>query len=74
MTLEVGRDKGKPSFKNVSKELLYIYADINEDGVVELIRLFDDSLHNYSCSYDNNGLKVFQLRFYEVPPNYLGLN
>lgn len=79
VTLEVGRDKGKPRFENVSKELLYIYADIDEDGVVELIPLFDDSLQDYFWSYDNNGLKVLQLRFYEVPttvptPEELGFN
>jgi hypothetical protein len=79
VTLEVGREKGKPRFENVSKELLYIYADIDEDGVVELIPLFDESLQDYFWSYDNNGLKVLQLRFYEVPttvptPEDLGLN
>ena len=79
VTLEVSRTKGKPRFENVSQELLYIYADINEDGIVERIPLFDDSLEDYFWSYDNNGLKVLQLRFYEVPttlasPEDLGLN
>jgi len=79
VTLEVTRTKGKPRFVNVSKELLYIYADIDEDGIVERIPLFDDSLQDYFWSYDNNGLKVLQLRFYEVPttvpsPEDLSLN
>ncbi|MGD9142841.1 MAG: hypothetical protein PVG61_03230 [Dehalococcoidia bacterium] len=79
VTLEVTRTKGKPRFEDVSKELLYIYADIDEDGVVERVPLFDDSLEDYFWSYDNNGLKVLQLRFYEVPttvpsPDDLGLN
>lgn len=79
VTLEVGRDKGKPRFENVSKELLYIYADIDADGIVELVPLFDDALQDYYWSYDNAGLKVLQLRFYEVPttvptPEDLGLN
>ena len=78
VTLEVSRTKGKPRFENVSKELLYIYADIDEDGIVERLPLFDDALQDYFWSYDNNGLKVLQLRFYEVPttvptPEELGL-
>jgi hypothetical protein len=29
--------------------------------------LFDSSLQNYFWSYDNNGLKLLQLRFYQLP-------
>jgi hypothetical protein len=68
--LEVERSKGKPRFENVSKELLYIYADITpDDGIDNVVRvpLFDDSLEGYFWDYDNNGLKVLQLRFYEIP-------
>ncbi len=61
------RNKGKSSFTDVSKELLYIYADINADGTLERYNLFNDALMNYYWSYDNSGLKVMQLRFYEVP-------
>ena len=53
------------SFENVSKELLYIYADIDGDGVLDRVPLFDESLLGYFWDYDNNGLKVLQLRFYE---------
>jgi hypothetical protein len=63
------RGTGKSSFTNVSKELLYVYADTNGDGIVERIPLFTDSLDNYFWSYDNNGLKLAQLRFYEIPTN-----
>ena len=68
--LEVERSKGKSGFKNVSKELLYVYADITpDDGIDNVVRvpLFDDSLEGYFWDYDNNGLKVLQLRFYEIP-------
>src|SRR5437899_12434291 len=61
------RQKGKSSFTNVSKELLYIYADINGDGVIDRVPLFDASLQDYYWSYDNTGLKIVQLRFYQIP-------
>ncbi|TMV45833.1 hypothetical protein FE783_28295 [Paenibacillus mesophilus] len=61
------RDKGKSSFDNVTKELLYIYVDLDGDGVTERYPLFDDRLENYFWQYDNKGLKVLQLRFYEQP-------
>lgn len=66
-SLQLTRTKGKSSFENVSKELLYIYADLNGDGIIERAPLFSDSLKDYFWQYDNNGLKVAQLRFYPVP-------
>jgi len=60
------RNTGKSSFTNVSKELLYIYADMNADGKLERYPLFDQSLQDYYWAYDNNGLKLLQLRFYQV--------
>lgn len=53
-------------FTNVSQQLLYIYADLNGDGVTERYPLFDSRLENYFWNYDNSGLKVLQLRFYPV--------
>ena len=64
LTLE--RTKGRQKFDNVSRYLLYIYADIDEDGVIERVPLFGDSLEGYFWDYDNNGLKIAQLRFYEI--------
>lgn len=63
------REKGKSSFTNVSSALLYIYADLDGDGVEERYSLFDDRLEDYFWEYDNNGLKLLQLRFYEVSTN-----
>lgn len=60
------REKGKSSFSDVSKQLLYIYVDLDADGTLERYPLFDDSLEGYFWDYDNNGLKLVQLRFYEV--------
>lgn len=59
------RDKGKNSFDNVSRELLYVYYDLDGDGTAELIPLFDERLEDYFWDYDNKGLRIAQLRFYE---------
>lgn len=66
LELELNRKKGKSSFSNVSKELLYIFADLEGDGTVERYPLFDEALQDYFWEYDNNGLKHVQLRFYPV--------
>lgn len=65
--LELGRTNGPSRFENVSKELLFIYYDLDGDGTAERYSLFDDALEDYFWQYDNNGLRIVQLRFYEVP-------
>jgi hypothetical protein len=57
------KGKGGNKFENVSKELLYIYADLSGDGMVERYPLFDDALQDYFWEYDNKGLKLAQFRF-----------
>lgn len=61
------RTKGKSTFSNVSRELLYVYADIDADGDLDRMPLFDSRLQDYYWQYDNNGLKLVQLRFYPLP-------
>lgn len=56
-------------FTNVSRELLYIYADLDGDGTAERYNLFHDALKDYFWNYDNNGLKLAQLRFYPCSTN-----
>ncbi len=68
-TLSVTRAKSQQKFVDVSRYLLYIYVDLNGDGIAERYPLFSDALQNYFWSYDNYGLKLIQLRFYEVPSN-----
>jgi hypothetical protein len=63
------RDKGKSSFTNVSKTLLFVFADVDGDGIVDRVPLFDPRLQDFFWSYDNQGLKLAQLRFYEVVTN-----
>ncbi|HOZ03599.1 MAG TPA: hypothetical protein PKX78_03850 [Candidatus Woesebacteria bacterium] len=60
------REAGKGKFTDVSKSLLYIYADLDLDGSLERYPLFDDALQGYYWDYDNNGLKLLKLRFYPV--------
>jgi hypothetical protein len=61
------RNTGKSSFSNVSKQLLYIYTDLDANGSIERYPLFSDALTNYFWNYQNSGLKLAQLRFYEIP-------
>jgi len=44
-----------------------MFADVNGDGIVDRVPLFDGGLTDFFWQYDNNGLKLAQLRFYEVP-------
>lgn len=57
---------GKPSFTNVSKQLLYIYTDLDGIGGAERYNLFNTALQDYFWQYDNQGLKLVQLRFYPI--------
>jgi hypothetical protein len=80
--ITIERTKGKVAkFENVSKDLLYVdYCTAwaaGDDGVlgteddvctsVTQAALFSDALLSYFWSYDNQGLKLAQFRFYEVP-------
>jgi hypothetical protein len=62
--LTMDRSKGKSSFDNVTKYLLYVYADLDADGILERVPLFSDQLQDFFWQYDNNHLKLAQLRFY----------
>ena len=61
------RTSGRQKFANVSRELLFIQADIDGDGVTENVSLFDPALQDFLWQVDNQGLRLLQLRFYEVP-------
>lgn len=66
-TITVARSTGKPKADNVSRDLLYVYADLDGDLVLERYPLFSTALQNYYWEYDNAGLRNAQFRFYEVP-------
>lgn len=61
------RDRGGSKFTNVSKQLLFVVADLDGDGVLDRVPLFDDRLQDFFWQYDNNGLRLAQLRFYMTP-------
>jgi len=52
-------------FTNVSKYLLYIYADVDEDTDIDRVPLFATGYEDFFWGYDNNGLKLAQFRFYQ---------
>lgn len=76
------RDKGKPTTDNVTGDLLFINVDLtslatsNPDLATCLtnegysgsdsVPLFDSCFQDYFWDYDNNGLKLLQLRFYPI--------
>lgn len=51
-------------FQNVTNQLLYIWADVDGDGDLDRTELFSDELDTYYWYYDNDGLKLAQMRFY----------
>ena len=70
--ITIARTKGGVAkFENVSKDLLFVDVCVEWDGTtcldVDQIPLFGDDALTYFWDYDNFGLKVAQLRFYEVP-------
>ena len=64
---------GVEKFVNVSKDLLFVDFctewDLTGCLNVEQIPLFGNQAISYYWTYDNEGLKLAQLRFYEVPTN-----
>lgn len=70
-TLHVERTSGKSRFQNVTKELTTICVDL--DLIDEPVlcdsreQLFSRDNWEYYWDWDNNGLKLAQLRFYDLP-------
>ena len=68
------RDKGKSSFRNVTDALTTIVLDpvANADAVTACggttVSLFNPCLQGFFWQYDNNGLKLLQVRFYQNAP------
>jgi len=61
------RGSGKSSFSNVSDQLLFLTTCVNGRSVSTPI--FSQNFQNYFWQYDNTGLRLLQLRFYQVPSN-----
>lgn len=62
------RNKGRSVFSDKTLELTTIYVDITDDGInnPQRYNIFDNDLYDYFWNYDNNGMKLLQLRMYAV--------
>jgi len=58
------RRKGKSLFTNVTDELTSLLVDVN--GVLTRVALFSGGFNDFFWQYDNNGLKLAQIRFYPI--------
>ncbi len=58
------RDTGKPRFRDVTQQLTTITYYNTTLGKWVTVDIFDDDFQDYLWQYDNNGLKIVQLRFY----------
>ena len=62
------RDSGRSRFRNVTKELTTLCLDTNADLTCDTrVPIFGDDLQSFFWDYDNNGLRLTQLRFYPIP-------
>lgn len=68
-TLQITRPKGKSTFTDVTRKLLYINVDITDDDRdnPRLYPIFDPAMEGYFWEYNDTGLKLLQLRFYPIP-------
>lgn len=81
ITLRTNGKDGKSTFTNVTAELLTIVfkvdvqtgVDVSDKPIIETVcirvPIFDDIIENEYWEYDNNGLKLLQVRFYNCPTN-----
>ena len=55
----------RPRFTNVSKSLLTVVWDADDDGDLDRTPLFGDDNFGYAWDYNNTGLRLAQFRFYD---------
>jgi hypothetical protein len=61
------RTTGKSRFRNVTTQLTTLCLDTDDVvGCDTRVGIFGDSLENFFWDFDNNGLRLAQLRFYPV--------
>ncbi len=60
------RSKGQSKFTNVTTELTTISFVDPSTGKTVTVSIFDPALQDYFWNYQNNGLRLAQLRFYPV--------
>ena len=75
LVVSLKRVNGVNKFVDVSKQLLQVCADVDTDPLVtdlDLVGLFSDLGTDYFWEYDNDGLKLAQMRFYPVATTDVG--
>ncbi len=65
-TVSFGGHSGKSTFTDVTKQLTTLCFIDQTTGNTVCVNIFDSTFENFFWSYDNNGNKVLQLRFYPV--------
>ncbi len=60
------RNKGASKFTNVTTQLTTISFVDPSTGKTVTVSIFDPALQDYFWNYQNNGLRLAQLRFYPV--------
>ena len=60
------RNKGKSTFSNVTSQLTTLTYINATTGQPVTVSLFDPSLQDFFWNYQNNGLRLAQLRFYPL--------
>lgn len=65
-SVELERKAARPIWKKVTEDLTTIdYYILDGDTLIDAsVNLFDEAFENYFWDYDNNGLRLVQLRFY----------
>jgi hypothetical protein len=58
------RNKGQPTFKNVTNELTSIVVSFDGGFTFQRVALFAGGLEDFFWQYANKGLRLLQLRFY----------
>jgi hypothetical protein len=75
LVVKLNRVAGGQKFVDVSKQLLQVCADVDSDPLVtdlELVPLFSTLGTDYFWQYDNDGLKLAQMRFYPISTTAIG--
>jgi hypothetical protein len=75
LVVSLNRVAGGQKFVDVSKQLLQVCADVNSDPTIttlQLVPLFSSLGTDYFWQYDNNGLKLAQMRFYPISTTAIG--
>jgi len=62
--VDVTRTNGQSKFTNVSKELLFVSTNVDDDPAIEHVQIFDPLFDDYYWQVDNQGLRLAQMRFY----------